>query len=274
MTNTTDTFWSVDGVSLQTHAKNIQTLGARFSPPPLRGEDILIPYAKGRRWVPKVADSRVIPLAMWVRGYNDDGSVSANAVRKFEENWRALRNLLWTPDRQVLLQKRFYVNGLLRSATAKAQFSGGLEPTMIGRAGAKFVVDLTLADPYFYDDELKTFNLVNGNNTLAVLGDVPTENLKLTINGSRNNTIVRAPNRNIQVQYTGNLATGDTAVIDVPIRSAQTTPSGVPTYDSNGRVIHSGAAHWLDLAPNSDVINLSSTSGAGLVVLQGRGAWI
>jgi len=276
MTNTTPTYWSANGESLQTYAKNIETLGGRLKPPPFRGDDITIPYAPGQRWVPKTADSQVISLAMWVRGYNDDNSQPADVNQKFMDNWRALRSLLWNPEKQFALQKRFYVNGVLRSATALAQYESGLEPTMIGRGGAKFVVDLKLADPYFYDDELKTFPLVNGNQTINVLGDVKTRNINITINGSRTNTkiIATLDPVNVQVEYRDVLLSGDVAHLDVMNYSASTDPAATPAFDSTGKVWHTGAPHWLALAPGDTVVNVSSSSGAGTIQLQARGAWI
>lgn len=276
MTDTTDTVWTADGVSLQTFAQNITTLGGRFSPPPMRGDDITVPYSPGQRWIAKTPDSRIIPLAMWVRGWNADGSRPTDTARKFDENWRTLRNLLWQPNRQIALKKKFWVEGVLRSATALAQFEGGLEPTMKGRNGAKFVVDLKLADPYFYDDELKTFNLVNGDQTIIVPGDVETRNLLLTINGSRNQikVISKTVAPDIQVEYYAALNTGDTAVIDVINYKATTTPSGLAAYTSTGKIRHAGAPHWLGIAAGSNLMNLSSTSGIGTVQLQARGAWI
>lgn len=269
MTNTTDTYWSADGVSLQTFAQNIETLGGRLAPPPLRGSNIMVPYKKGKRYTPKVVDSRIIPLAMWVRGWKTDTNT---ATEEFDKNWRELRNLLWTPGRQFELTKRFYIDGELRSATALAEYAGGLEPTMIGRNGAKFAVDLELADPFFYDDELQTFPLVNGNQTVNVLGDTPTTNLVLTINGARNNAKVTA--EGVQVEYHADLSSGSTATLNVDDYSASTHIGAGPTFDSTGFVRHTGAPHWLALNPGDTVVNLASTSGIGTVQLQARGAWI
>lgn len=273
MPNTTPTYWSVDGVSLQTYAQNIETLSGRFSPPPLRGDDVTIPYSPGQRWIPKEADSRIIPLAMWIRNYDSEGV--RGDFQTFDDNWRALRNLLWTPGRQVLLKKRFYIGGSLRSATALAEFNGGLEPAMNGRNAAKFTVNLKLADPYFYDDAIQTNTLVNGNQTVNILGDVDTRNLKITINGARTNTkvMVTSPQA-LQVEYLDTLLAGSVASLDIMKYEALTTPSGLAQYTSTGRVQHSGAPHWLALSPGNNTVNLSSTSGIGTVQLQTRGAWL
>src|SRR5690606_13429477 len=106
---TTEAFWSIDDVPLNTFAWNITTLGdSRQAPPPLRGEDILVPYRVGRVATTRVPDSRVITLGMWVIGATEDGNPPTNetARRRFELNWRKLRALLWRTN-EFTLTKRF-----------------------------------------------------------------------------------------------------------------------------------------------------------------------
>lgn len=158
MTNSTQYYWSVDGVSLQTYAYNIETWGGDAqSPPPLRGGDTVIPYAVGETYHRKVPGARTISFGMWVVGANKDGSIpqGGSSRKLFEENWRKLRSLLWNPNRQIELTKRFkdWTTGQMVEATAKAEFAGGLAPTMNGTQRAVFTVQLRLADPFFYGKE-------------------------------------------------------------------------------------------------------------------------
>lgn len=156
--NTTETYWSIDGVSLQTYAFNISTWGGDAqSVPNLRGDDLTIPYAAGDVWLDKVPDARTISFGMWVIGANEDGTlpVEGSSRELFEKNWRMLKKLMWTPNRQVNLTKRFrdWNTGEIVEATAKAQFAGGLQPTMNGTQRAQFTVQFKLADPFFYGEE-------------------------------------------------------------------------------------------------------------------------
>jgi len=211
---------------------------------------------------------------MWVRDIDDNGNTPSNRQNGFDDNWRALRNLLWAPGRQIALKKQFKVGGVLRSATAMAEFAGGLEPKKIGRFAGKFVVDLKLADPYFYDDELKTFTLVNGDQAITVQGDAETARVNLTINGARTNAIIMNKSLGMQVEYHDALLTGDIAQIDVQAFSATTSPSGKPSFKSSGKIRHTGAAQWLTIKPGTNTVNLASSFGAGTVSLQVRGAWL
>lgn len=274
MTNTTDTYWSIDGVSLQTYAQNIETLGGRDAPPKYRGDDVTIPFSPGQKWMPKLPDSRVIPLAMWVRGANVDGSTPANRSNAYDDNWRALRNLMFQPGRQFVLQKRFKVGGVLRSASALAEFNDGLQPTMIGRTGSKFTVDIKLADPYFYDDVPVNTTLAAGNNNVTIPGDVATSAILITFNGARTNPVVKNNTTGVQVEYHGALLTGDLAVLDIKNFTSTTSPASQPNYNSEAMIRHSGAPQWLISQSGLNVINLAADFGTGTVNMNTRGAWL
>lgn len=157
MTNSTPTYWSVDGESLQTYAYNIQTWGGDAQGvPPLRGDDVTVPFAEGELWQEKVPGARTISFNMWVVGANPDGSLPTEGSSRelFERNWRKLRALFWNPRKQITLTKRFkdWNTGQIVSASAKAQFASGLQPTMNGTQRAQFTVQLKLTDPFFYGD--------------------------------------------------------------------------------------------------------------------------
>ena len=278
MPNNTPTYWSADGVSLHTFAHSIESVGPGLRMAPYRGEDIVIPGRPGVMWVPKDVDSRTLPLGMWVRGLQDIGAGQhATTTQDFHNNWNNLVRLLYTPGRQFELTKRFYDGGILRQATALAEYASGMEPTLIGKNAAKFLVELKLADPYFYDDGTpQTFNLVNGDQVINVLGNVPTRRVTLTINGSRVNTTVRrklpaTPDH--QVQYVPGLNSGEFVTIDSRNYSASTKKGALPAYDSSVDVRNSGSRAWLELAPGNNTINVSSTSGIGSIQLVVRGAW-
>lgn len=276
MTVTSELDWLVDGTSIMTLAKNVETRGGTSKPAPFRGEDIVIPYRTGQQWQSKTPDSKSLPLKMWVRGCDDDGVIPATGTAQralYDQNLSDLLRLFWNEGRQINLTKKFYENGVVRSATALAEFSDGFDTSMIGRTLSRFTVDLKLADPFFYDDDATLFTLVNGDNTITLPGHARTTAVNVIINGSRNDTIVRNKTLGMQVEYAGNLNVGQAANIDCHGMTATQTPAGSPTFYPETLVKHSGSPLWLQLAPGENIINLSSTSGAGVVQLQTRGAW-
>jgi hypothetical protein len=255
--NTTQTFWDVDGVSLQTYAYNIQTWGGDAqAPPPLRGDDVLVPHQAGRTWTPRVPDSRTITFGMWVVGANEDGSIPESGISRqlFERNWAMLRKLLWTPRRQVKLTKRFRVYGSskVHTATALAQFSGGLNPSMTGRTRAQFTVDLLLSDPYFYGDEVELdidpqkpveeFIVLGDDRTTAVTAEITGSTKRLRVTNSTD------PERPVWFEYGRALEKGQSATIDSQKFTATHDSDGAAT-PSSGNVTHEGSDHWMELEP-------------------------
>lgn len=275
MSNSTETFWDVDGVSLQTFAFDIKSIGGdRLAPPRLRGNDLTIPHAPGDLWMPKQVDARVITLDMWVIGTDEDGfAPSGSLYRQWDDNFRKLRQLLWTPRRQVTLTKRFYVDGVLKTASAQAQFSNGIVPAMSGRARGDFSVDLLLADPYFYGPET-TVPLANGSQTLDIEGDDVTRAIKLHVEGARKNVKVRNNTLNVDVEYHADLNSLDFVDIDVKKFTSVTKPNGMAAYKSVGSIRHTGAPSWLLLEPGDNSIVVSSETGIGSVTLTYQEVWL
>lgn len=280
------TYWSVQQpngqeVSLQNFCQNITTLGGdRLAPAPLRGANLVVPGVVGQTWMPKIVDSRTITLGMWVNGANPDGTIprSQDAQQAFYSNFTALRNLLWSPYSQFLLYKRFYVNGVLTTAYAKAQYASGLDPTMNGPSSAAFTVDLLLAEPYFYTAP-STINLTTGvgssdTSTVVIGGDAETSKIAFTVNGARAHPKVHSNTLDVQWEYTPALNAGDVLSVDVPSFTATTTPSGASTYTSSGSVLHTGDTNWFVMQPGSNTIVASSDSGTGLMTMTYREAYL
>lgn len=155
MTNTNPRYWAWDGTSLETYAHGITELTeGRGAAPTLRGEDSIVLGATGRLHRPKVADSRVITLTMWLNGATDAGVIVD------EDTWRysleQMKQLLWDPADQHDLSKGVYTGpSTIVRATAQAQVTGGLnmgvEDGEQGLQIARFSADFTLAYPYFVD---------------------------------------------------------------------------------------------------------------------------
>lgn len=303
MTNTTETYWAVDGVSLQTFAFNITTLGGdRMAPPSVRGDDLRVPYMPGTLWVPRVPDSRTITLGMWVIGANEDGTIPQDETlrRTFDRNWRKLRSLLWTPRKQFTLTKRFWLptdeleaggvdtSGLqkdgdwaLYTASARGTYAGGLNPLMNGAARANFTVDILLSDPYFYSDEIEVaFSTQTGGGnpgpeqTLQVLGDDRTTWIEVDFDGPL--TSPRIDNLSVEgtlwLRYGTEILDGESATVRVHNFSATHYTSG-DDYRSSGYVQHDGDKFWLYMEPGETDLELSAQAGTGEAVLRYKPRW-
>jgi len=278
MANTIDTYWDVDGVSLNTLARNIETDEGLMAPPPLRGSNVVIPHRVGTQRVSKTVDERVLNLKMWVRATDDDGAYPAGRKAQralYESNMRALRQLLWRSGEPIQLRKRFYVDGVLRTAVATAEFDGGMDPSKIGHGLGKFTVDLRLADPYFYDEAYTTIALGAADVTTVVPGDGRTNKILINAIGSRNSPIVNNRTLGVVTQFNQDIPAGASLQIDVEKYKALYTPPGGTQTTMNSKALHTGDPSWMVLKPGPNTLRLTSTgAGLGAVNLQYKAAWL
>lgn len=242
MTNSTNEYWAVDGISLQTFAYNISSWGGdRQAPPPLRGDNFAVPQSPGAKFYPKVPDSRTMGLGMWVEGANPDGSVPEFGDRRrlFEDNWSMLRQLLWNPYREFNLTKRMRIPGTdqMITVTAKAQFVDGLNPTMFGTHMAQFTVTLQLSDPFFYSDPIDA----PMNQDFSVIGDARTMNISLYL--PHKVKMLNEAN-NVWVQNID-----DDANLTIDVRKF--TAFNAQQDPRTGYVRHGGATYWMALDPGT-----------------------
>lgn len=260
MTTTTAEYWSVldrtgADVPLQTLAQNIETWGDdRQSVMELRGDDVTIPWVPGDAIVTqKVPAARVISMGMWVRGCQSDGSVptSPGARSLFETNWQRIRELLFNRGEPFTLIKRFYdQSNTLRTVKATAQFASGLKPGMMGTTGAKFTVDLKLADPFFYGDPINlAFDSAVGAITPTILGDWYARRVSISALASASGCTTPSINISsaiplISMAIQKVVLASQTITIDVPSQLARV--NGVL---SSALVTHLGSRDWLRLHP-------------------------
>ncbi len=264
MANSTDEYWSVDGVSLHQHGWSVTTVGgSRYDLPPRRGENIRFAYRPGAVHRSKLADSRTISLLMWVAGADPaTGNATGDARLRWNDSWDFLRRLVWKPGgSQVTLTRRWYltVGGVktLVTADAQAEVADSMAPTMTGRTRADFTMTLLLADPYFYGPTV----------TVPLSGTVTVNNpghdicghdgLQVDFTGGSSPRLTNStPNPDVWVQYTG--SPGGTVTLDTG-RFTAISSGGTNLI---GGVSHAGARHWMVLMPGNNSLTLTG-GGSG-----------
>lgn len=280
MTLTTDTYWDIDGIPLQTLAYNITTWGGDLqSPPPLRGEDITIPYRPGTVFQPRRPDGRSMTFSMWVVGADVDGNVPASASMRaeFEKNFKMLRGLFWNQGRQVTITKRWkdYGSGTVKAASAKAVFANGLAPSMNGSQRASFTVEMYLSDPFFYGSEVTIPFSATATPSVGptILGDYETTDIVITFDGARNNMRITNTDEGVYVNVNHNLAIAHEIVLTVDAFTAIKDPTGTPA-NVIGSVTSFGHPFWFVLRPGVQNLTISSSSGTGAGELKYRPRWL
>jgi hypothetical protein len=273
--NTTDTYWSINGVSLQTLGFNIQSRGGH-EPPPLRGDDTMVPYRVGKQLSERIPDSRTESFKMWAIGMDEDGLAGAFGPRaEYEKNYKKLRALIYNQGRPVQLTKRWkdYGSSVIKTATATAVYQGGLAESMTGPARAEFGFDMWLADPFYYGD-WETIDFLAGTATrqvtATVLGDYPTTIITLQVNGPRNNFRLTNNTEGHYVNVNTDVASSTNVLLNVDEWTAKRSVTPVNAIKG---VTHFGHKHWLSLRPGSQQLVLSSTTGTGSAVLKYKPRW-
>jgi len=273
--NTTDTYWSVNGVSLQTLGFNITTSGDH-EPPPLRGEDILIPYKVGKVLTERMPDSRTLPFKMWAIGMTEDGLQGAFGPRaEYEKNYKKIRALIYNQGRPIQLTKRWkdYGSSTIKTATATAIYQGGLAESMTGPARSTFGFDLWLADPFFYGDPepVNFAATATSTQTPTILGDYPTELVTLVVNGARTNFRLTNTTEGHYVNVNTTVAAATSVTLNVAEWTAKRSVAPLSVIKD---VTHFGHKFWLSLRPGAQQLTLSSTSGSGSAVLTYVPRWL
>lgn len=255
MTTTTEVFWTYKGVVLNTLAWNIKTRGgSRMGTAEPRGENLMVPGQVGRQYLPKYRDSRIITLAMWVRGSDADGDrpVGRAALsEQFDANWETLANL-FDDDGQFALVKRFRdgVGGFI-TATAMAEYAGGLDPDMSDEFKADFAPQLLLADPWFYGAEVsQAVNNVNFNPG----GNRPTDRIRIDMVGTNTRVHFQGGTRWIRVD-------GTYTDLEVDVHEKFALSNG--TDYVNGMVVTDKTTHdWMVLKPGTQAFQLTGGTSA------------
>lgn len=280
MSNSSDEFWEINGVSLNQYCWAIKTIGgSRLAVPKLRGDNTLFPLRDGRAFRPKNADSRVITLAMWVAGIDPTTNQPAatNQDVQFNDNWRTLQKLFWSPNEQLVLTRRWWENKsspVLKTATALCELAGTMDPTMTGRTRADFAVDLLLSDPYFYGSEVS----VNLNPNVPVVinnpGDITANStIKLEFYGE----LVSPTLTNSSIDPTVSMQL-NTAVVSDEVLVDVGKFSVINTFNNNslvGSISHSGSRYWMALKPGNNTVKLTSLGNStGHVTLKYKPAYL
>lgn len=148
---TTEETLTVDGVVLNTYAKNIESLAGRLIAPSKRTSNVVVSGRHGAvRVRGKKYDQNVIALPMWVIGCEDDGSVPSDTTerRLFFRNIDQLSHLF---VRDALLDVRHTLpDGSVRQCFAEVLDSIDFSSDTAHPLG-KFGVSLVLSDPFWQD---------------------------------------------------------------------------------------------------------------------------
>jgi hypothetical protein len=254
VTTTTAETLSVNGVVLNTLAKNITSLTGRLRAPALRTDNVTVPGRHGTIRVPnkRYEEGQVI-LPMWVRGNNDDeGSISRST---FYSNVDTLTQL-FRPGAGLLTVIHTLPDGSQRRCLAECTEAINLTMTAGGAwPYATFSVALRVPSVFWEDVNTSTFDLgytFNGDVTQLQGTTAPIEDATYTLKGPFNSLTVEARYNGAALDdpmyftYSGTVGTGQTLIVDSS--SWKLTGTGGLVVDYT-KMFHTGGARFLTMVP-------------------------
>lgn len=263
---TTTEILTVNGVILNTLAKNVESLAGRLRVPAKRSQNIVVPGRHGTvRTKGKKYDQNVLALPMWVIGCKDDGSIPTNTSerRLFFDNVDALSHLFSANGDTPLDIRHTLPDGSIRQCFGDVldviDFTTQSGETPLG----KFSVSIQVPAAFWQDlNEVTTGSLVASGasvNLAALAGaTAPMEDLRVQLVGPWNNPRLTFADGS-WVQYSESFTAGQGVLID----ASNWTLSGVGGYvPALAKLTYSGmSSHWMCLPPTNDVVPTVSLSG-------------
>lgn len=254
MTATTTETLTVNGVVLNTLAKNIKSLTGRLRAPALRTDNVVVPGRHGSIRTPnKRYEEGQIILPMWVRGCDDDGNIVSRS--QFYSNVDVLTNL-FRPGAGVLTVIHTLPDSSQRRALAEC--TEAIDLTMVGGGQfpyATFSVALRVPDSFWTDTVVTNFDMNSTfNGAVGPLAGMtaPCEDAVLVVSGPCTSVTVEARydggamDDPLYFTYSGTIGTGQTLKIDCGKWTLTGTSGLVVDYT---KIFHTGSSRFLTIAP-------------------------
>lgn len=274
MVATTAETFTVNGVVLNTLAKNIASIAGRLRAPATRTKNLALPGMHGELWIPnKRYQANTLALPMWVQGCDDDGSIPDDSSR-LKEFWKNVEALVgvFKSTGELLDVRWTQPDGTVRQCWAEATdvFDFTTDAAAMGRVG----VILQIPGAFWQDvnESTQTFT----GTTAAVKptkfagSTAPMEEMKYTFVGPRTNPGITFQDGSF-FRYDAALTGAQTLVVD----SGEWELTGTGFTPDYTKLVHDGAdGNWgtLPPMPTAATVNLdgTATTSASSVTFAGR----
>jgi hypothetical protein len=254
VTTTTAETLTVNGVVLNTLAKNIQSLTGRLRAPGLRTENVTVPGRHGTVWVPnkRYEEGQVI-LPMWVKGSDDDENILGRDI--FFSNVDTLTQL-FRPGAGRLEVIHTLPDGSQRRCFAECTEAINMTMTAGGEYPyATFSVALRIPGVFWEDVTPVVVNLTHSytGEVGALAGTTaPIEDATFKIEGPCLSATVEARYNGgalddpLYFTYSGIIGTGQSLTVDCS--NWKLTGAGGLVVDYT-KLFHTGSARFMTIAP-------------------------
>lgn len=266
MTNTTAEILTVNGVVLNTYAKNIDTIAGRLRTPALRTANIMIPGKHGALRTPvKMFDQNQIALPMWVLGCDDNGGIPNGSSKRIEFFKRV--------DELTRLFKgsssELDIRHTLPDSSVRQAFGDCMEVfdwTTTATPKGLFTPVITMSEPFWQDINPLSIRMSADQSVASVSpaalagATAPMWDVQYTLEGPWLNPVLTFADGSY-VAYDVSLSAGQTVKIDST--NWELTGTGGHNVDYT-KIRHDGTdAAWAALPATSQTIVLGGTQRTG-----------
>lgn len=263
MTVTTSEDLTVEGVSVKTLAKNVETLAATLRAPGKRGANPVAALRSGSIFSAfKPHDDGNMVWPMWVRGCDDNGLIPSGTARtQFFSRIDELTSLFDKPH--GLLDIRHTLPDVsVRQCFAECVQSMDFSTYGMNPIGL-FAVELSIPGSYWQDvaDTAPAKNTTVGSAwTFATGGTAPMDDATYTIAGPITNPRITDEYTGAYVQYNGALTAGQTLVLNAGTFAV--TATGITPNLANLIMSNTGG-RLMRLVPDASLRYRPILSGSG-----------
>lgn len=241
-----------------------------ISPPGKKTGDVDVPQRHGAIRTPhKRYAVAQMPLTVWVKGTNPDGSIPSNRREAFYDNLNTILRA-FTGDVEL---EHITPNGESRVISGEVLDKIDFTRYVWGATGKVGVV-ITAAYPFWRDKDPTTVSIFSeGAHTLTEFAPAtaPVEYMTITFEGPSTNPRIACGD--YFVQYNGTLVEGQQLTIDTEQWSLS-SPDFTPDYAA---LVHAGIGHWFTMEPveGGPVVTYSQTgAGPGTVTISARRTYL
>ena len=230
--------------------------------PEARGENTLVPFVTGRRFVKKRKDHKTIILAMYVAGVNRSSITDPLSEEQLEINKDYLSKLFG--KRGLFKLERIMPDNSVREAWAEV--IAPIQFEHISKTVARFTVEFLIPAGIFTGPTDVTYTLSAAD--LQHAGTAPQDSMTITMTGPLVNPKLENKTNDIWLQYLGTLVTGESLVI-------KTADYSVTKADQNmiPAFRHGGDASWFILEPGANELELTTDGAGGSITIAYKPAY-
>ena len=248
--------WTFNGVHLSSFGA-VTRLDSYLDMPPKRGDNILIPMAHGKTWVPKFYDTRIVSFGIEVIG---------TSIIDLEQKMDALKLLLGVRTQEIL-SNMFCEGPRIAWAEVLNQLGGTRDPDPLV---ASVVLDFLLADPFFrasvLTSDTKTIDASPKIYALHNPGTAEERKAIITLTGPLNIPTITNTTNGVVLQYNGVLAAiTDIVTIDCGLFTAVDETAAVVL----DKIIHTGDSTFMAFVPGDNILSVADgTATTGTVKIE------